>query len=44
MEVLYNMAVRRSYPVRIPYGECWLNAVALAVICFTYVNDPEIWR
>lgn len=43
-EVLYNMALRRGMKVRIPYGECWLNAVSIAIICFTYINDPDIWR
>lgn len=44
MEILYNMGLRRGLPVKIPHGECWLNAFALAVICFSYVNDPELWR
>jgi hypothetical protein len=38
------MALRRGWKVKIPYGECWLNAVSVAVICFTYMNDPEVWR
>ena len=38
------MAIRRGWKVKVPYGECWLNAVSLAVICFTYMNDPETWR
>jgi hypothetical protein len=44
MEVLYNMALRRRWMVRVPYGECWLNAVAMAIIAFTYINDPQVWR
>ena len=44
MEVVYNMALRRKMTVKIPYGECWLNAVAFSIICFTYMNDPESWR
>ena len=44
MEVMYNMSRRRNYPVKIPYGECWLNAVAMAIICFTFLNDPDIYR
>ena len=44
MEVMYNMAMRRKWNVKIPYGECWLNAVAMAIVCFTYINDPDIWR
>ena len=38
------MARRRKWNVKAPYGECWLNAVAMAIICFTYINDPDIWR
>ena len=44
MEVLYNMATRRQWKVRVPMGECWLNAIALAVICFTYLDAPDTWR
>ena len=44
MEVLYNLAVRRSWPVKVPYGECWLNGAAMAIICFTYINDRDVWR
>lgn len=44
MEVLYNMALRRKWKVRVPQGECWLNAVAMAIIAFTYINDPQVWR
>ena len=41
---MYSMALRRKWNVKVPYGECWLNAVAMAIISFTYLNDPEIWR
>lgn len=44
MEVLYNFMRRRSYPIRIPYGECWLNAAALAIITYIYMNDCSIFR
>ena len=44
MKVLYNLAVRRSWPVKVPYGECWLNGVAMAIICFVYINDRDVWR
>ena len=44
MEVVYLMARRRSLPVNLPYKECWLNGIAMAVICFTFLNDPHIYR
>ena len=44
MEVTYNMATRRKYPVRLPKGECILNAVALAVLAFAYLSNAEIFR
>jgi hypothetical protein len=44
MEVTYNMATRRNYPVRLPKGECILNAVALAVLAFAYLSNAEIFR
>ena len=40
MEVVYNMAVRRKWPVRVPGGECLLLAVALGIICFHYLDCP----
>jgi hypothetical protein len=36
-EVLYNMAKRRKWLVKVPFGEGWLMAVSLAVICYSYV-------
>lgn len=44
MEVSYNMLTRRNWPVRLPKGECWLTAVALAVLVFFYADDPQIFR
>ena len=38
------MARRRKWPVRIPYGDGWLMAVSLAIISFTYIDDPLVWR
>jgi hypothetical protein len=40
MEVVYQMALRRKLPVRLPMGECVLAAVALAIIAFHYMNNP----
>jgi hypothetical protein len=44
MEVVYNMGIRRSWPVRIPKGECVLNAIAIAVLSFVYLNRPEFFK
>lgn len=44
MEVVYQMARRREWPVRIAKGECLLGAVALAVIVFHYLDHPEAIR
>ena len=44
MEVTYNMAIRRKFPIRLPKGECLLNAVALAVLAFAYLNNSEVFR
>lgn len=41
MEVVYNMGKRRGYPVKWPFGEGLLMSVALAVICYHYMNNPE---
>jgi hypothetical protein len=38
------MAIRRNYPVRIPYGECLLVGVAVAIICYHYMDCPESIR
>lgn len=38
MEVLYNMGNRRKWIPKIQLGECWLNAIAMAIIAFTYMN------
>ena len=37
MEVLYKMAKRRGYPVKVPFGEGIVMAVALAVISYHYI-------
>ena len=44
METLYNMALRRNYPVRIPYGECLLMGVAIGIICYHFADCPEAIR
>jgi len=44
MEILYNMGIRRKYSIRLPMGECILNGIALAVLCYVYLNDPLIFR
>jgi hypothetical protein len=44
MEVTYQMLQRRGLPVRIPKGECLLNGVALAIICFVYTMDSSVFR
>lgn len=38
------MGIRRKYPIRIPNGECLLVGVAIAVICFYYVDCPTAIR
>lgn len=38
------MARRRKYPVRVPYGECLLLGVAVAVVCYRYRECPEAIR
>jgi hypothetical protein len=44
MEVTYNMAIRRKYPVRIPFGECWVNALAIAILTYVYMSDSSVFR
>jgi hypothetical protein len=44
MEVVYNMGLRRSLPVRIPKGECFLNAIAIAILSLVYLNKPEFFK
>jgi hypothetical protein len=44
MEVAYNMALRREWPVKVPKGECWLVGVALALICYHHANCPQAIR
>jgi hypothetical protein len=38
------MGIRRKYPIRIPNGECLLVGVAIAVICYYYVDCPTAIR
>ncbi len=33
------MALRRNYPVKIPYGECLLMAVSMAILCYHYFGN-----
>jgi hypothetical protein len=42
MEILYNMAMRRKMPVKIPAGNCVIAALALCVICYHYFNNKEV--
>lgn len=44
MEVVYNMGLRRKLPVRLPMGECVLNGVAIAILAFVYLSQPETFR
>ena len=44
MEVCYNMALRRKWPIRIPKGECLLNAIAIAVLSFVYLNRADFFK
>ena len=44
MEISYNLALRRNYPVRIRYCECLLTGVALAILCFVYALDADVYR
>ena len=38
------MARRRGWPVKVPFGEGILLSVALAVICYHYMANPEAIR
>jgi hypothetical protein len=40
MEIVYLMARRRNWPVRIPKGECLLFAIAIALLTAFYFNLP----
>lgn len=33
------MLMRRGYNVRIPYGECLLMAVSMAILSYHYFNN-----
>ena len=44
METLYNMGLRRNYPVKLPYGECLLVGASVAAICYHYVDCPGAIR
>ena len=43
-EVMYLMARRRGWPVRVPQGECLLAAVSAGVVMYHYFNCPEAFR
>lgn len=44
MEVCYNMARRRGWPIKLPKGECLLMGIALALISYNYIEHPDAIR
>jgi hypothetical protein len=44
MEVVYNMAIRRKLPVRLPQGECILTGVAISILSYVYMSDSSTFR
>jgi len=39
MENVYGIIGRRHSHFKIPYGECWLNAIAFSLITYHYLQD-----
>ena len=41
LETAYNMAIRRKYPIHVPYGEVYVTGIAFAIICYQYHDCPK---
>ncbi len=44
METGYKLLRRRNYPVRLPYGEALLTAIAISILSYHYFQNREAIR
>jgi hypothetical protein len=39
IETAYNLAIRRNLPIKLPYGECIVMGLAMAILVYHYYDE-----